>query len=140
MGRKNMKVNLCSACDVPKLAEMNKYLIEDEKSDNPMQLVELEHRMSEFLDTDYNAYLFVEENDVVGYALVRKQEDGFYLRQFYIDRDHRKKHFGTAAFKELIKILNTDNIFVDVLPWNERGLSFWKSLGFKEAAISMKLK
>ena len=137
---KYMKVNLCSACDVPKLAEMNKYLIEDEKSDNPMQLVELEHRMSEFLDTDYNAYLFVEENDVVGYALVRKQEDGFYLRQFYIDRNHREKHFGTTAFKELIKILNTDNITVDVLPWNERGLSFWKSLGFKEAAISMKLK
>jgi len=26
-----MKIILCSACDVPKLAEMNKYLIEDEK-------------------------------------------------------------------------------------------------------------
>ena len=77
-----MKVNLCSACDVPKLAEMNKYLIEDEKSDNPMQLVELEHRMSEFLDTDYNAYFFVEENEVVGYALVRNLPEGFYLRQF----------------------------------------------------------
>ena len=135
-----MKVNLCSACDVPKLAEMNKYLIEDEKSDNPMQLVELEHRMSEFLDTDYNAYFFVEENKVVGYALVRNLPEGFYLRQFFIDRDFRRKHYGTQAFNELLKVLNTDNIGIDVLPWNVRGLSFWKSLGFKEAAISMKLK
>lgn len=31
-----MRINICSACDVPKLAEMNKYLIEDEKSDNRM--------------------------------------------------------------------------------------------------------
>ena len=135
-----MKIILCSACDVPKLAEMNKYLIEDEKSDNPMQLVELEHRMSEFLDTDYNAYFFVEENEVVGYALVRNLPEGFYLRQFFIDRDFRRKHYGTQAFNELLKVLNTDNICIDVLPWNERGLSFWKSLGFKEAAISMKLK
>lgn len=135
-----MKVNLCSACDVPKLAEMNKYLIEDEKSDNPMQLVELEQRMSEFLDTDYNAYFFVEENEVVGYALVRNLPEGFYLRQFFIDRDFRRKHYGTQAFNELLKVLDTNNIGIDVLPWNERGLSFWKSLGFKEAAISMKLK
>ena len=135
-----MKVNLCSACDVPKLAEMNKYLIEDEKSDNPMQLVELEHRMSEFLNTDYNAYFFVEENEVVGYALVRNLPEGLYLRQFFIDRDFRRKHYGTQAFNELLKVLNTNNILIDVLPWNERGLSFWKSLGFKEAAISMKLK
>ena len=90
--------------------------------------------------SDYNAYFFIEENDVVGYALVRNLDEGFYLRQFFIVRDHREKHFGTKAFEELLKVLNTDNITVDVLPWNERGLSFWKSLGFKEAAISMKLK
>ena len=135
-----MRINICSACDVPKLAEMNKYLIEDEKSDNRMQLVELEHRMSEFLDKEYNAYFFIENDEVVGYALVKYLPEGYYLRQFYIDREHRRKHYGTAAFNELLKVLNTESINIDVLPWNEAGLSFWRSLGFKEAAISMKLK
>lgn len=135
-----MKIILCSACDVPKLAEMNKYLIEDEKSDNHMHLVELEHRMSEFLDKEYNAYLFIEEDKVVGYALVKYLPDGYYLRQFFINRDFRRRHLGTAAFNELLKELNAESIIIDCLPWNEAGLSFWKSLGFKEAAITMKLK
>lgn len=41
-----MKIILCSACDVPKLAEMNKYLIDDEKSDTHMHLVELKRQRS----------------------------------------------------------------------------------------------
>ena len=34
--------------------------------------------------------------------------------------------------------LGTDSVMIDVLPWNERGLMFWKSLGFRETCISMR--
>ena len=134
-----MQIKLCSESDVQKLAEMNKHLIEDEKSNNPMNLSELENRMSGFISNEYNAYFFVENDVVVGYALVRESETETYLRQFYIERDFRRNHLGTEAFKELKSFLGKENITLEVLPWNERGLSFWKSLGFKEAAITMKL-
>ena len=134
-----MQIKLCSENDVSKLAEMNKHLIEDEKSDNPMNLSELENRMSGFISNEYTAYFFVENDVVVGYALVRESETETYLRHFYIERDLRRNHYGTEAFKELKSFLGKDNITLEVLPWNERGLSFWKSLGFKEAAITMKL-
>ena len=134
-----MQIKLCSESDVQKLAEMNKHLIEDEKSNNPMNLSELENRMSGFISNEYNAYFFTENDTVVGYALVRESESETYLRQFYIEREFRRKHLGTDAFKSLRKYLGKDNITLEVLPWNERGLSFWKSLGFKEAAITMKL-
>ena len=53
-----MQLQKCSIKDVAKLALLNKQLIEDEKSDNAMNINELEKRMKEFLETDYSAYFF----------------------------------------------------------------------------------
>lgn len=57
-----MRIQKCSMNDVSELALLNKQLIEDEKSDNAMNIVELEKRMKEFLETDYSAYFFVEDS------------------------------------------------------------------------------
>ncbi len=47
--RDTMQLQKCSIQDAGKLAIFNKQLIEDEKSDNPMDLMDLERRMKEFL-------------------------------------------------------------------------------------------
>ena len=65
-----MKIKKCFFGDAGRLAELNKQLIEDEKSDNHMDMEELKSRMETFLRTDYNAYFFLEENEVVGYCPV----------------------------------------------------------------------
>lgn len=51
-----MQIIKCGEQDIPQLAAMNKRLIEDEKSDNPMNISELENRMKDFLETKYDAY------------------------------------------------------------------------------------
>ena len=43
-----MNIRKCLVNDVTLLAHFNKQLIEDEKSDNPMNLDELEVRMKDF--------------------------------------------------------------------------------------------
>lgn len=48
-----MNIIKCSREDIPQLAFFNKQLIEDEKSDNPMSVSELEKRMDGFLKTEY---------------------------------------------------------------------------------------
>ena len=111
-----MQIKLCSESDVTKLAEMNKHLIEDEKSDNPMNLSELENRMSGFISNEYNAYFFMENDAVIGYALVRESETETYLRQFYIERDFRRNHLGTEAFKELKSFLGKTSRVILSLP------------------------
>ena len=111
-----MEIIKCGMEDTPRLAAMNKMLIQDEQSDNPMSVEELQNRMAGFLSGDYSAYFFSEQDEIIGYALIRHTSDPVYLRQFYIDID------------------------IDVLPWNERGLSFWKSCGFTEACVSMRYK
>ena len=126
-----MIVRKCSGNDLPRLTQFNKHLIEDEQSDNAMSEQELYHRMEGFLETEYDAYFFEVEGDVVGYALVKNSCEPLYLRQFYIDRPYRRKHYGEQAFRELLDFLKVDTIDIEVLTWNDRGMSFWKKLGFK---------
>lgn len=44
-----MLIRKCTHQDIPQLAMMNMHLIEDEKSNNPMTLTELEYRMGNFI-------------------------------------------------------------------------------------------
>ena len=135
-----MQIKKCTTKDVPQLAVMNKRLIEDERSNNSMNVPELEERMRGFLRSDYAAYFFEDDEQIVGYALVRHTSSPLYLRQFYIERDQRRKHLGEKAFHKLLEYLETDIIDIDVLPWNEAGIGFWESLGFKETCVSMRFE
>ncbi len=110
-----MQLQKCSIQDAGKLALFNKQLIEVEKSDNPMDLNELERRMKEFLETEYDAYFFIENSQIIGYA------QAFHMLLEYLG----------------IKEIDLD---LDVLPWNKRGLAFWKQCGFSETCIAMKYK
>ena len=133
-----MQIIKCTLQEVPRLAEMNKCLIEDERSSNPMNPEQLKGRMRMFLETEYDAYLSVEDDATVGYALVRRTASPLYLRQFYIVREFRRHHYGQQAFRALLDHLQTDTIDIEVLPWNEAGLKFWRSLGFTETCIAMR--
>ena len=133
-----MYIYKCKSEDISKLALMNKNLIEDEKSSNTMTLADLEGRMRDFLNSEYIAYYFMEQNSIIGYALIKTSCQPLYLRQFYIDRDYRRQHYGKQAFEMLMEYLEVNTIDVDVLPWNRAGLSFWKDCGFEETCISMR--
>ena len=135
-----MQIQECTIADVPKLAALNKQLIDDEKSDNPMTINELENRMSDFLNTEYSAYFFIIDSKIIGYALVKKTAEPIYLRQFLIDRNYRKQHYGKQAFQMLLQYLDIEEIDLEVLPWNKNGLAFWKHCGFNETCIAMRYK
>lgn len=130
----------CTDDDLDRLALMNKQLIEDEKHDNPMNVDQLRARMREFIHTDYKAYTFVEGDDVVGYALVNHRQHPLYLRQFFISREYRRSGYGKRAFEKLLVALNTSAIDIEVMYWNEAGYGFWKSLGFKERSVYMRME
>ena len=133
-----MRIKKCSFEDVDKLAELNKQLIEDEKSDNKMNLKDLKSRMNMFLQTDYSAFFFLEDNEVIGYALVNEHSKPMYLRQFLIERKYRRNHFGSKAIELLINELAISEIDIEVLSWNETGLKFWEKCGFVERSRYMR--
>ena len=134
-----MNIVKCASADAGRLAVLNRQLIEDEGSDNRMTLDGLEARMKGFLETDYDAYFFTENGDVIGYALVNTKAVPLYLRQFFVCHEHRREHKGTEAFRMLMDALGTDTIDVEVLSGNGKGARFWASLGFIERSRSLRL-
>jgi len=133
-----IEIKGCTLEDVPLLAEMNKQLIEDEKADNSMDIIQLENRIAGFLNTGYEAFFFMADKEIVGYALCDITKEPIYLRQFFINREERKKHYGKDAFTKLLEKLKINEIEIDVLIWNEAGIKFWEKLGFKEQWKRMK--
>jgi len=134
----SVELRECSVFDAPLLSVLNKQLIYDEKSDNKMTLSELQDRMESLLLGSYIAYLFMLGDNVAGYALVNKGVSPYYLRQFFICREYRRRGLGRKAFKMLLDLLDVNHIDIDVLCHNEPGLEFWKSLGFSPRSIGMR--
>ncbi|HAA24802.1 MAG TPA: GNAT family N-acetyltransferase [Ruminiclostridium sp.] len=133
-----MKIRVCTDDELDLLAVLNKQLIEDEQHENKMSVEQLRERMKKFINSDYKAYLFEENSKTIGYALVDHTRQPLYLRQFFICRDVRRKGYGRTAFKELLDLLKTNVIDIEVLLWNVRGMEFWRSLGFKDRSIYMR--
>ena len=133
-----MPVIQCTLGDCALLATLNRQLIEDEASDNPMNWAQLEQRMRDFLVGDYRAYFYVIEQEIVGYTLVRVTKTPKYLRQFFICREHRRRGYGKAFFGELMDALGDETIDIEVYAWNEAGSQFWQSLGFTPRSIAMR--
>ena len=101
-----MTLTLRSATDkdLPNLAQMNKRLIEDEGSRNPMSVEELQARMAKWTREDWKMDLFMEQGSAVGYAVYQLRKDEYdpdrnvvYLRQMYLEREYHNLGVGTNA-------------------------------------------
>jgi ribosomal protein S18 acetylase RimI-like enzyme len=133
-----MEITKCTFDDLSVLAKLNKELYEDENNDNIPTVDVLEERLKLSLEKGAKAYLFKDDEEVSGYALVRTETSPYYLSHFFICRHMRRKGVGTIAFNKLMDELDTDSIDLDVFCWNKRGQGFWKSLGFEERCIIMR--
>ncbi|MDR3085896.1 MAG: GNAT family N-acetyltransferase [Christensenellaceae bacterium] len=128
----------CEPADCGRLALFNRQLIEDEGSQNPMNTEELALRMRGFLEGEYSAYFFESKGEIVGYALLRLSEEPPFLRQFFICRGRRREGLGRAAFEALLRELSLSSLSLEVLEGNERGLAFWRALGFESYSYALR--
>jgi GNAT superfamily N-acetyltransferase len=134
-----MDYRSADSADLPRLAAMNRALIEDEGAANRMSLGELEARMRGWLAGEYRAVIFEIDGAPVGYALFRPDESGVHLRQLFVDRAHRRQGLGREALRRLQAELwpAGARISVEVLVGNARGLAFWRAVGFADHAITL---
>ena len=137
-----LKFRFATESDVPWLARMNQQLIQDEGHRNKMSLPELEQRMSNFLQTEYDAVVAGLGQTDIAYALYRQDPEWLYLRQIYIIEEMRRRGFG----RRFIEWLRNNpwkkckRIRTDVLVGNIAGLGFWKAVGFKEYCITLEME
>jgi len=132
---------LASFDDAKVLGELNYQLIQDEGHRNPMTIRELVNRMQRWLETDYRAYIFEDNFEIVAYALYREDKDHLYLRQFFVQRHKRRASIGRQCMKILFSQLwpQDKRITVNVLCQNEVGIAFWRGMGFTDYCLTLEI-
>jgi GNAT superfamily N-acetyltransferase len=134
--------------DAPLLAPMNKRLIEDEGSTNPMGLSQLESRLRQWLSAEWRSELFLHDSTIVGYVIYRLQRNEFdnretvYIRHYFIEREYRQLGYGREGLEQLRaeRFPKNVTVYLEVLTHNARGRQFWQSMGFEEYSVTMRLE
>jgi GNAT superfamily N-acetyltransferase len=129
------------------LAAMNRRLIEEERYEHRFSTAELEARMRQFLSGDYGVVVFEVDGDVVGYAVYQERrhehprhDSYIYVRQFFIERDRRRRGVGRAAFEGMVETCLPTGvpITLEVLETNPDGRRFWEAIGFAPYCTTMR--
>ena len=133
-----MTYRIANQADVPLLAELNHQLIRDEGHRNPMTISQLAERMSKWIEGEYTAILF-EENEIVAYALYRNSSDSIYLRQLFVQRARRRKGLGRRAMHMLFQEIwpKGKRVTVEVLTHNFPAINFWRAVGFSNYSLTL---
>ena len=134
-----MNIRPAELSDLHTLAELNQQLIWDEGHRNRMTLADLEARIRDWLQDDYQAHVFELDDIVVGYVLCRREDEWVYIRQFFIRPGYRRHGHGRFAFVWLVENTwqHAPRLRLDVLVNNEAGLAFWRSLGFADYCLTL---
>ncbi len=85
--------------------------------------------MSGWLTGKYRA-LIIQDAEVIGYVLFRRDANWLYLRHFVIVSAFRRQGLGKLAIQKLSEAVWKGNIRLEVLAGNPGGIAFWKSVGF----------
>lgn len=96
--------------------------------------------MRGWLAGEYQAVLFIDSREGVGYALLRPDEREIYLRQFYVERGRRRQGVGRAAVELLRREIwpAGTSVTLEVLVGNQTALAFWRAVGFADYALTMR--
>jgi len=136
-----MDYRFATFSDIPVLVEANAKLIVDEGQPSRLKPAELEKRFWDWLGADYRAVLFEEEGERVGYALYRPDGDHHvHLRHFYVQRELRERErIAAEAFDLLHEEIWAPGtrVRVETQAANPNSLAFWRSLGFREQAVTL---
>jgi len=127
--------------DCLRLAELNNQLIRDEGHRNRMTIPELEQRLRGWLSENYSAIIYEDGGEVVAYALFGEQAEEIYLRQLFVVPHRRSQGIGRQAVEILRSQIwpKTKRLTVDVLVANKRAISFWRSVGYADYALSLEI-
>ena len=136
-----MTWRLATKRDCRLLAELNHQLIADEGHRNTMNIPELEGRMRNWLEEEYEAVLFEEGGEVAAYALYRAQSGEVYLRHFFVVRYLRRRGIGRHAMALLRQHIwpKSQRLTVSVLTQNKAGVKFWRAMGYRDYCLTMEI-
>ena len=133
-----MDYRRATPADAGLLASLNWQLIRDEGHRNSMSVPQLEARMAGWLSGEYEAILFEDAGQTLGYALFRREPEFVYVRQFFVCPEFRRQGVGRRALTWLAAHASVgQRLRLDVLTGNAAGIAFWRALGFQDYCLTL---
>ena len=85
------------------------------------------------------AFDIFKENDLIGFAMFRKNENNLFLWNYAIDKKFQDKHYGETALIQLLLHLKEQmgfNTFITTYKiGNEKAKHVYEKIGFKETEV-----
>ena len=106
-----------------------------------MTITELQQRIRGWISDEYRAVIYEDGGEVVAYALFREQVEEICLRQLFVVRHRRSQGIGRRAVEILRSQVwpKTKRLTVEALAANKRAISFWRSVGYTDYALSLEI-
>ena len=138
-----LRYRFAGARDAQLLARLNLLLVEDGADFGPADPAYFQRRMQRWLSDGRNrAVLFEDERGrLQAYALYKEDAAEIYLRQFLVLRAARRRGVGREAFALLrSRIWSADKrLTLEVLSANRGAYRFWRSLGYRNCAVTLEI-
>ncbi len=104
------------------------------------QLSSKENIRQAILEDNNIAFDIAKEGKVIGFALLRKYEEGcYFLWDYAIDAEFQNRHYGTLALRELIQFMKTEynmHTLTTTYIWgNHHAKHVYESVGFRETDV-----
>ncbi|EAR08436.1 GNAT family N-acetyltransferase [Reinekea blandensis] len=124
------------------LALLNAELIQDEGHSNNLSLLELETRMTEWLDEEeYFCHAVLHRNLPVSYCLWREEASHIHVRQLFTLRNYRGRGLATKLLDFLQDKFAIDKpLRLEVLASNKAAMTFYQKHGFELYAHTFQKK
>jgi GNAT superfamily N-acetyltransferase len=139
--------------NLPQLFDLYKEFFEEQRSFGERYLFDFtngsfnEIFLKEIEDNNKYIFLFYDDNKIIGFGrgYINIKTNSFFIQDFYIKPEERKKGNGTSLLKEIINKVSSVNLSVKEIELsvdlkNQKGIDFWHSVGFEEFQFKMSKK
>lgn len=90
------------------------------------------------LKSAHNAWVLLQDNHIIGYALMMMVLDEAHLLNLSISKFYQKRGLGRMLLEHMIKIAQTlkaTNMFLEVRTSNISAIALYENIGFNEMAV-----
>ncbi|HWY24993.1 MAG TPA: GNAT family N-acetyltransferase [Nevskia sp.] len=138
-----LRYRYATSDDAPLLARLNAQLVAEGADFGPADPGYLEQRMRRWLSSGRDHAVLFEDSRgrLLAYALYEEQAQEIYLRQFLVLDAARRNGVGRQAFRLLRSEIWSarKRLTLEVLSSNQAGYRFWRSLGYRNCAVTLEI-
>lgn len=138
-----LRYRFATSDDAALLARLNVQLVEAGADFGPAEPAYLERRMRRWLGSGHDHAVLFEGpgGEVLAYAVYEEQASEIYLRQFLVLGTARRHGIGREVFRLLRSEIwcKSKRLTLEVLSSNGVGYRFWRSLGYRNCAVTLEI-